>query len=148
MKSSWDLGDLLRIKGMQLLGKTSNAAKQRWNKEHYTQIKVSVQPEIAEAFKEKCKSDGVSMASEITKFMCGQCGIQNPPEPTFKVTTRQRRRKALAALIEQLEVIMDAESQYMDNIPENLQNSIRHEAASLSIQALQNAIDNLNEVYE
>jgi len=112
------------------------------------QVKVSVQPEIAEAFKEKCKSDGVSIAGEITRFMRDQCGKPSPPDPAFKIATRQQRRKALVILIEQLEAIMDAESQYMENIPENLQNSIRYEAASQSTRTLQDAIDNLNEVYE
>ena len=130
------------------MGKTSNAAKQRWNKEHYVQIKVSARPEIAKAFKEKCVSDGVSMASEITRFMREQCDKPHPPGRGLKVSTRQQRRNALASLIEQLEVIMDAEAQYRDNIPENLQNSIRYEAASASVQALQEAIDNLDEVYE
>ena len=130
------------------MGKTSNAAKQRWNKEHYVQIKVSVQPEIAEAFKKKCKSDGVSMASEITRFMREQCSQPTPPRHALKVSTRQQRRKALNVLVQQLEAIRSAELQYMENIPENLQNSIRYEAASQSMQALQDAIDNLNEVYE
>jgi len=130
------------------MGKTSNAAKQRWNKEHYVQIKVSARPEIAKAFKEKCVSDGVSMASEITRFMLEHCGKPPSPEREPKVTTRQQRRKALAVLVEQLGTIMDAESQYMDNIPENLQGSVRYEAASHSVQALQSAIDDLNDAYE
>ena len=130
------------------MGKTSNAVKQRWNKEHYTQIKVSVQPKIAEAFKRKCKSDGVSIASEITRFMREQCDHPRPSEQVLTVSTRQQRRKALSKLVKQLEKIMDAESQYLENIPENLQNSIRYEAASQSIQAIQDAIDNLDTVYE
>jgi len=130
------------------MGKTSNASKQRWNKEHYVQVKVSVRPALAEAFKEKCKSGDVSMASEIARFMCEQCGKPSTPGDSFKVSTRQQRRKALSALIEQLEKIMDAESQYMENIPENLRNSVRYDAASQSTQVLQAAIDGLNEVYE
>jgi len=136
------------MKGVRILGKTSNASKQRWNKEHYVQIKVSVQPEIAEDFKAKCKSDGVSIASEIARFMREQCNKPRPPSQALKVDTRQQRRKALGVLVEQLEMVMDAESQYMENIPENLQNSIRYEAAGRSVQALQEAIDNLNEVFE
>ena len=130
------------------MGKTSNAVKQRWNKEHYVQVKVSVRPEIAEAFKEKCKSGDVSMASEIARFMYEQCGKPSPPRDSIKVSTKQQRRKALSALIEQLENILGAESQYMENIPVNLRNSVRHDAASQSTQALKAAIDNLNEIYE
>ena len=62
--------------------------------------------------------------------------------------SRRWQNNSLGALVEQLEEIMDAEAQYMENIPENLQNSIRYEAASQSVQLLEKAIDNLNEVYE
>ena len=130
------------------MGKTSNASKQRWNKKHYVQIKVSVQPEIAAAFKVKCKTDGVSMAGEITRFMREQCGKPHPPKCALKVDTRQQRRKALNLLVQQLELITDAESQYMENIPENLQNSIRYESAAQSVQVFQEAIANLNVAYE
>ena len=130
------------------MGKTSNASKQRWNKEHYIQVKVSVQPEIAEAFKMKCQADGVSMASEIAHFMRERCDKPHPPKHTIKVVTRQQRRKALDELVQKLEAIKEAESQYMENIPENLRNSIRYEAAAQSMQALQDAVDSLNEVYE
>lgn len=130
------------------MGKTSNAAKQRWNKDHYTQFKVWVRPETVEEFKAKCKVDDVSMASEIASFMHGYCNKPSSPKNRLNVSTRQHRRKALGVLLQELEMIRDAESQYLENIPANLVNSIRYEVADHSIEALQEAIDKLNEAYE
>ena len=130
------------------MGKTSNAVKQRWNKEHYVQVKVSVHPEIAEAFKEKCKAKDVSIASEITRFMREQCGKPHVLKTALKVSTRQQRRKAITVLNEQLGAIIDAESLYIKNIPENLRNSVRYETATQSVQALQDAINSLNAAYK
>jgi hypothetical protein len=90
------------------MGKTSNEAKHRWNCDHYTQIKVSVQPEIAAEFKKKCQAKGVSMASEISRFM----NKVNKKPNTY--STRQLRRKALASAIAQLEEIREAEKQYWE----------------------------------
>ena len=128
------------------MGKTSNEAKSRWNAANYTQVKVSVKPEIAEAFKNRCLAGGVSMAGELSRFMSGE--TQKPvksPSPSFD--TRQRRRKALAALTRQLQAISDAESAYMDNIPANLQNSQVYESAERAVTALNDALDILREAY-
>ena len=123
------------------MGTTSNEAKQRRNDSHYTQVKVSVQPEIAEAFKRKCQGKGVSMASEISQFM-GKT-IKKPDSSS----TRQRRRKALASLILQLEEICDAEKQYWDNIPINMQNGERYEAAEHAYTAMEEALSLLYQAY-
>ena len=44
-------------------------AKARWNAANYVQLKVSVRPEIAAAFKAACAASGVSMAGELSRFM-------------------------------------------------------------------------------
>ena len=123
------------------MGKTSNQAKQRWNNSHYTQVKVSVQPEIAAAFKKKCQARGVSMASEIARFMSGESKKAEP------CSTRQRRRKALVSVILQLEAICDAETQYWHNIPINLQNGERYEAAEQAATAMEEALALLHQAY-
>jgi hypothetical protein len=38
----------------------TNKAKTRWNAEHYTQIKVYIDPGVASDFKRKCQSEDVS----------------------------------------------------------------------------------------
>jgi len=63
-------------------GKTSNAVKQRWNTEHYTQIKVSVKPDVAGAFKKACETSGTSMASELSIFMQEFASLPQQPNVT------------------------------------------------------------------
>jgi hypothetical protein len=124
------------------MGKTSNQAKQRWNQTHYTQIKVSIQPEIAEEFKRKCQAKGVSMASEISRFM----SRENRKHDIC--STRRRRKKALFVLIAQLEEIRDAEKEYWDNIPINLQNGPAYEAAGQAVSTIEEAYEILYHAYE
>ena len=130
------------------MGITSNEAKQRWNAAHYTQVKVSVSSELAAAFKAKCAADGVSMASILSRFMSevtsGHHAVKNPIDP-YK--TRPQRRKALNIMIAQLGSIMDAEQSYLDNIPENLQNSRFYDAAEHSISVFDEALNILAEAY-
>jgi rRNA maturation protein Rpf1 len=125
------------------MGVTSNESKQRWNKKHYTQVKVSVPHEIAEAFKSRCVAADVSIASEITNFMRNSRPKKTGPD----VTTRQKRRKAVLAVILQVEAVADAEQEYMENIPINLQNSERYEAAEQAVSALEEALCILHNIY-
>jgi hypothetical protein len=131
------------------MGRTSNAAKDRWNAAHYTQIKVSVPPEIAAAFKAACAADGVSMACDLSAYMAGRgesvpAGKRPKPNPT---ETRPNRRKLTVTLIRTLEQMRDAEETYRDNIPENLQGSARYEAAEQSVSAIEDAIEILSDAY-
>ena len=45
--------------------KTSTEVKARYNKKTYGVISVSVPKEMAEAFKAKCVSDGISQAQSV-----------------------------------------------------------------------------------
>jgi len=131
------------------MNKTLNSNKYQWNKEHYTQIKVSVKPEIAIAFKNICKSDKLSMAGEITKFTIERSSnipILNKPEKDL-LKTRGGRRNLLNTLIQKLGEIKDAEEQYRDNIPINLQGSINYDAAEQCISEIEEALDVLNRAF-
>ena len=62
------------------------------------------------------------------------------------------RRKEIGNLISQIEEITDAleniksdEEEYRDNIPENLQSSVRYEKAEEAICMMEDAIDNLSD---
>ena len=62
------------------------------------------------------------------------------------------RRKALADLVEQFEVLkeeleslMEEEEEYRDNMPENLQGSERYEKADATCDNLSDAVYNLEE---
>lgn len=130
------------------MGKTSNASKQKWNKENYTQVKVAVPHNIAVAFKEKCKAGGVSMAKELSCFMSSQ-SLQAPmkKDTSIAIATRPQRRKALISLVQQLADILEEEMGYMSRIPINLQESSRYESAEATVSILEEALDLLNEAY-
>ena len=130
------------------MGKTTNAAKQNWNAKHYSQIKVSVKPEIAAAFKAACEAAGVSMATALSGFMESYAAL--PVKKYFtqiQTTTRRNRRNALKSLLGCLELIRDAEVSYRDSIPENLGGSIVYETADECVALLSEAIDALDSAY-
>ena len=130
------------------MGATSNESKQRWNASHYTQVKVSIPSELAAAFKASCSSKGVSMASELSRFMSAATSSRRASKHSNNLyNTRPQRRKALYSIVCQLDAIMDAEQCYLDNIPENLQSSRFYVAAEHSISTIDEAVNILNEAY-
>ena len=133
------------------MGKTSNTAKQNWNDDHYIQIKVSVKPEIATAFKISCKDNGVSMASILSQFMSEYSNLSQTKSAKKIIhestSTRGRRRQSIKTLIQKIELIRDAEAQYLDNIPENLKGSKRFDAADESVSVLDEVIELLETAY-
>lgn len=127
----------------------ANASKERWNARH-KQLKVWVLPEIAKAFKAKCKSENVSMADELTRFICGRCNESAPQKrgkEAFRTGTRPQRKKSLESLTHKIEELLAAEDQYKEAIPENLRNSCRYEAAERTVSALEESLEMLGEAY-
>ena len=115
----------------------------------YKQVKVSVYPEIAAAFKERCMAAGVSMAGEIARFMSGHNASGNTGNLSRSaLDTRKKRRKAVKTLIPMIEAVMDAEQRYIDNVPENLSGSCFYEAAEQTAAALEEALGSLREAYQ
>jgi hypothetical protein len=129
---------------------TSKNARERWNAEHYKQMNISVDKELAEAFKALCSEEGVSVAGAIKSFMDKNLGIA-----TVKLSdnsgaarpSRGKRRREVTAVIARLETIMADEECYLDRIPENLRYSVWAEAAAHSIAMLSEAIDLLADAY-
>ena len=123
------------------MGKTSNAAKQQWNEANYRQIKIMVPPKTAESFKTACGEAGQSMNGTLAKYMESYCR-QRPHKtfPPLKITTRPQRRKSLELILDALNELRDAESSYLENIPENLRGGARHETSSQCIEMLDEAI--------
>jgi hypothetical protein len=78
----------------------SNQTKQKWNAVHYTQVKVSVKPEVAKAFKEACVVNGVSQAAVLSDFMIKYANLPSTPASSAKDTfdSRKKRRAALKNL--------------------------------------------------
>ena len=134
------------------MGATSNGVKQRWNKEHYALIKAYINLETAEAFRAKCQNDGISASGKvgdmITWYLSGGRMMRQSVSVKYDVKTRAMRRKAVAAAIEIIEAVHDAEVEYMENIPTNLQESQVHDAAEQTSEALYEALGILREAYQ
>jgi len=131
------------------LGKTSNAAKQKWNSKNYQQVKISIKPETAAAFKAACIAAGTSMASAMSALMLkyAEQEIENQ-KPTVKVKTLNDRRKTTAIVRDIIAAILDAEEMYVENTPENLCNTARYDMAVERVDKLQELLDSIEEVYD
>ena len=125
---------------------TSKESKQREKATNTSQIKLSLRPETAEAFREKCKVENMSMAGMIANLISDD-NLKYKKTALDSVATRPHRRKALKKLICEIAIIMDAERKYMCAIPENLQGSCVYDAAEQTVCALEEALDILNEAY-
>jgi len=107
-----------------------------------TQVKFTINSDIVSAFKARCEGEGVSMTSEIRRFMI-TCQPTRQTSP--KLTTRPLRRKAVIEIIGILNTIMESESSYRDNIPEPFEQ--RYEAADQACDKLEEAIANLEDAF-
>jgi hypothetical protein len=129
------------------MGKTSNESKWHWNEAHYTQVKASVDPKLAESFKSACRANGVSYASVLSDLMGKYAGIPRVRSADTGGDTRRKRRKEVCAMISRLECILAAETASMENTLENLQGSERYEETERIVTALCETADMLREVY-
>ena len=130
------------------MGKTSSESKWRWNSNHYTQVKVSLKPETAAAFKTACAANDVSMTSVISQFIAKYCGAAiKKGGYSPDLSTKRQRRAAVRSIIHLLDRIKTNEEQYQDNIPDNLQGSATFQAAEDTISLLTEALDLLEMAY-
>jgi hypothetical protein len=131
------------------MGKTSNAVKQKWNKKHYRQIKISIKPEIADGFQSACKASGKSMANELAGFMLSYLKQSTPmTEPAINFNALKGRRKAIGFAHKLLLELLGAEERYIENTPENLSSSIRYEMAVERADKLSEVIDAVEAIYD
>ena len=105
------------------------------------QVKFTIESGIVAAFRTRCAAEGVSMTSEIRKWM-NDC---SPKDTKPDISTRPRRRKAVKKIIDALNSIMDMESEYRDGIPEQF--AQRYEAADRACEMLAEAINCLEEAF-
>jgi hypothetical protein len=61
--------------------------------------------------------------------------------------SRGKRRDAVKTILTYLSQIRDAEQNYLDNVPDNFQNSESFEVGECAVDALNEIIDLLVEVY-
>ena len=115
------------------------------------QLKISVEPELAESFKTACMNAGVSMVSEISEFMAVRTNaLVKTAAKSIKHTgyeTRRKRRYHVESIIIQLEAIKNFEDNYMSKIPDNLQSGPAYENAELAVGNLEQAIELLKDSY-
>jgi hypothetical protein len=113
------------------------------------QLKISVESDLAYAFKASCAAQGASMTSELSCFMREFSGAQ-PSLRTLipgETATRRRRRNAVAEIAGRLRSIADAEDDYRENIPENLRSGPAYEDAATTVDILEEAIALLDEAF-
>ena len=116
----------------------------------FKQLKVSVEPDLAESFKTACMNAGVSMAAEFSTFMAARAGTMATIATKARnngYDTRAKRRHHVSQIVIQLETIMGYEDAYRAKIPENLQSGPAYENAEMAIDALEQAIDLLKYAY-
>ena len=113
----------------------------------YTQIKISVCPELAKGFKSACNTANASITSVLTGYISGYVHSGPAPEAQPGYGTRRRRRSAVGSIVKQLEKIKLSEESYRDNIPANLQCSSVYENADRSVSALDEALELLASAY-
>jgi len=112
------------------------------------QLKVSVEPAVADAFKTACTASGVSMASELSRLMIERARIPATKKTSDKTSTRARRRKAVREATALLHAIAEAENGYRENIPGNLSGGSAYDAAQAAVDALEEAISILEGAFE
>ena len=111
------------------------------------QLKVSIEHELAEKFKARCISRGVSMAERITQLLEAETRAKLARKDGLCLDTRKQRRGATLKAIAMLEAIKDREEVFLSNIPTNLQGGTGYEAAEQAIDALDQAICLLNDAF-
>jgi hypothetical protein len=108
-----------------------------------TQVKFTIESSVVSSFKDRCLSEGVSMASVVARFMASPW--QPIKDTGTKVDTRPNRKKAVLECVASLERILQMEEQYRDAIPEQFE--ARHGKADHSCEQLAEAISLLEDAY-
>jgi erythromycin esterase-like protein len=109
------------------------------------QVKICVEPAVAEGFRLVCAADGVSMARELSRFMEQRAGVKSAS--TARLQTRHHRRETVRNVIGLLRAVAQAEEDYRDRIPENLQGGAMYESADAAVGLIDDAVSALEEAF-
>lgn len=130
------------------MGKTSNAVKYKWNSCHYSQVKISIKPETAAAFKSACIAADDTMAGVLSRYMLTYAGqTHDAPGPVLNVKTLKDRRKTAVMVCDIVTALLNAEEKFINNAPESLISSTRYEMAEERVSILQDVLDAIEEAY-
>ena len=129
-------------------------AKDRWNREHYTQVKISARPGLVAVFKESCAAAGTSMASVLARYMAEYAALPiQEPIPDLRTdktkqpgtTPRAGRRKIIQEMLTKAESVLAAEQGYRDAIPESFAGRIAD--ADEVLEQLETLVEALQDTY-
>jgi len=112
----------------------------------HTQVKVSVDPQVASAFKKACAAADVSMAAVLSRFMADFSDGIVKAKPVPDYSTRRKRRAAVKHIISELGRLRAAEGRLLDSAPENLQDAPIYETADQYMSIFDDVIDQLGEM--
>ena len=133
------------------MGTSATRSKQRWCSKNYTQVKISVVPDVAAAFKAACSASNASMAAILSQFMSDYSGLVRSGggdnADHFEFSTRRKRRKALNRVIQLLHSIMEGELLSMDRVPNNLKGTSSYENSEEIVSQLEETIETLEQLY-
>ena len=107
-----------------------------------TQVKFTIESDIVSAFKARCATEGVSMASVIKMWMKTRRPVK---DVKVKLSSRSGRKNAVVEHIKLLNAVLENEEQYRDLIPEQFEQRI--ETAGDTCEKLEEAIALLQEAY-
>jgi hypothetical protein len=108
----------------------------------YTQLKISVDPQLAAAFKSACIASGRSMASVLAHFMADFARSETST-PNADLHTKRQRRAEIQNIIKRLRRVRDSQQRSLDRIPVNLHSAPAFDSAESWISSLDEAIDSL-----
>ena len=114
------------------------------------QLKFLVDAGLASAFKSACKNAGLSMADELAAHMAEYVRDSKPPTlkaSPIRIVTRRDRRNAMRSIVAMLDSVKEAESAYMERIPESLTSGPAYEAAESAVGMMDEAISLLEEAF-
>jgi len=119
-------------------------------KQENRQLKITVDAQLASAFKAACKKSGVSMASEIAGYMKEHINAKEKSLPSAKpvrIATRRDRRGSIRRIVTMIAAVRDAEEAYLAAIPEPLTSGPAYEAAESAVAMIDEAISLLEEAF-
>jgi hypothetical protein len=118
------------------------------NNERYTQVKVSIRPDLALAFKTACAANNCSLTDVISDFMAKYSKVNTPKNGYApNLSTKRKRRAVVRHILEQLVWIRENEENYVNNIPENLHSSEMFIFAEYCVGLINEALEALDTAY-
>ena len=112
------------------------------------QLKITVDPDLADSFKSACESLHTSMAATLSSFMADFSLVKpsHLPASLPDYSNKKHRRAAIKTISKQLILIREAEMVYRSNIPANLSGSVHAENAEQFVDLIDEVIDLLSQL--